>query len=674
MADESRLMEKGEQKSVGLAQPLVNTLKLKQTIKAERQIIEESEKRSVKLRKELLDAQLKGEKALIREKQKELDNEIATRKAAEDRINEEKKKVEKENAKAWATTITNVGSKLKGTLETTMNDFVRVQESMAYNLNGTDKSLREVSNTLNRAIQGTGVVKQQEVYSNLTKLITNGIVYNAEQRAYLQTLSDDLGMFFDVSDGYLTRLINLQRRDLSSNRMAIEYSLKEFLNQNYQTSQYIKNGFEGVSQALIEAQSLMASDTAMELEAVLQQWMGSLSSVGMSSSTIQNLATAIGQLGAGDISGLSSNNMQNLLVMGASIAGKSYADLLTNGLTADTANELMQGIVSYIAGMANNTSNVVKSEYGRIFGLSVSDIVAASQVGNVTENGFINDNIYNLLGNMSDYLYLPTQIYNMLANLMYNWATTVASSELNYSIYKITDLVGQATSALMGGTTVNLFGNRISTDLGTIASLAPLVTTIPGLLSAIGSAGHLNLIGGKAATSIFDKLAGNQEDMVIKNAGLLTQFSSQSGISKSGSSIIANTDESDILKATKTSANNKASKVFDQEETIRDINDVYNMLEEVKDAIIELPLQPFGTITRIAEAANTVTIGNDITYLQDIMTVTAINIQNIYNVISEWFMKSSNGAEAHVYNAAQLVNTPFTWAELPNSTASDVTY
>lgn len=672
MADESRLMEKGEQKSVGLAQPLINTLKLKQTIKAERQIIEESEKRCVNLRKELLDAQLKGDKAGIKEKQKALDNETATRKSAEDRINEEKKKVEKENAKAWATTIINVGSKLKGTLETTMNDFVRVQESMAYNLNGTDKSLREVSNTLNRAIQGTGVVKQQEVYSNLTKLITNGIVYNAEQRAYLQTLSDDLGMFFDVSDGYLTRLINLQRRDLSSNRMAIEYSLKEFLNQNYQTSQYIKNGFEDVSQALIEAQSLMASDTAMELEAVLQQWMGSLSSVGMSSSTIQNLATAIGQLGAGDISGLSSNNMQNLLVMGASVAGKSYADLLTNGLTADTANELMQGIVSYIAGMANNTSNVVKSEYGRIFGLSVSDIVAASQVGNVTENGFINDNIYNLLGNMSDYLYLPTQIDNMLANLMYNWATTVASSELNYSIYKISDLIGQATSALVGGTKVNL--GFLSTDLGTIASLAPLVATIPGLLSAIGSAGHLNLIGGKAATSIFDKLAGNQEDMVIKNAGLLTQFSSQSGISQSGSSIIANTDESDILKATKTSANNTASKVFDQEEAKKDVNDVYNMLEEVKDAIIDLPLQPFGTITRIAEAANTVTIGNDITYLQDIMTVTAINIQNIYNVISEWFMKSSNGAEAHVYNAAQLVNTPFTWAELPNSSASDVTY
>ena len=472
MADESRLMEKGEQKSVGLAQPLINSLKLKQTIKAERQIIEESEKRCVKLRKELLDAQLKGEEALIREKQKALDNETATRKAAEDRINEEKKKVEKENAKAWATTITSVGSKLKGTLESTMNDFVRVQESMAYNLNGTDRSLREVSNTLNRAIQGTGVVKQQEVYNNLTKLITNGIVFNAEQRAYLQTLSNDLGMVFDVSNGSLTRLINLQRKDLSSNRMAIEYSLKEFLNQNYQTSQYIKEGFEGVSQALIEAQSLMASDTAMELEAVLQQWMGSLSSVGMSSSTIQNLATAIGQLGAGDISGLSSNNMQNLLVMGASLAGQSYADLLTNGLTASTANDLMQGIVSYIAGMANNTSNVVKSEYGRIFGLSVSDIVAASQVGNVTENGFINDNIYNLLGDMSDYLYLPTQIDNMLANLMYNWATTVASSELNYSIYKISDLIGQATSALVGGTTVNLgfLGNGVSTDLGTIAS------------------------------------------------------------------------------------------------------------------------------------------------------------------------------------------------------------
>ena len=682
MADESKRMykeETGNQKSTSLVQSFINTSQARKEIQAERKIIEESEKKILKLKAEQWRAQQRGEEALLAEKKKQEEQLIAQKVEAENRINDRKKKLEKENAEAWFNTVTDVGKKLKDNLDSTMKGYLEVQEAMAYNLNGTGTTLREVTSHINSVLAGTGVVNQQQLYTNFSNLIKSGIVYNAEQRAYLQTLSDDLGMAYNTNIGNLTRLINLQREDLSSNRMAIEYSLKEFLNQNYQTSQYIKEGFEGVSQALIEAQSLMASNTAMEFEAVVQQWMGSLSSVGMSSNTIQSLANAIGQLGAGDISGLSSNNMQNLLVMGASVAGKSYADLLTNGLTADTANELMQGIVSYIAGMANNTSNVVKSEYGRIFGLSVSDIIAASQVGNVTENGFINDNIGNLLGSMNNYLYAPKMVENLISNFMYSWATGIASDQSQYTLYRLSDILANVTAETLDGlsATTSVFGNGATFNLSALAKAAPLVpliTALPELLTT-GINAAFNIGRGETdALSIYSKLAGNQAGMIIKNAGLLAQFSSQSGISQSGSSIIANTDESDILKATKTSATNKASKIFEQEEAKKDVNDVYNMLEEVKDVIVDLPLQPFGTITRIAEAANTVTIGNDITYLQDIMTVTAINIQNIYNVVSEWFMKSSNGAEAHVYNAAQLVNTPFTWAELPNSTASDVTY
>lgn len=431
MADESKRMDKseigGNKNSTSALQPIVNSIQLKKEIKEQQKAVREFEKEIIKLKKAEREAEEKGQLDILKQKRKEREEAEKSQRELQEELNKSKEEnakkideIEKESRKAWGQLFLNLGSTLKDNLDKTMASFLETQEIMAYNLNGTGRNLQDVTRNLNEALAGTGIVRQEKVYNNLSNLIKEGIVFNAEQRAYLQTLSEDLGMKYYNNIGDLTRLINLQRKDLSSNRMAIEYSLKEFLNQNYQTSQYIKEGFEGVSQALIEAQSLMASNTAMELEAVLQQWMGSLSSVGMSSSTIQNLATAIGQLGAGDISGLSSNNMQNLLVMGASVAGKSYADLLTNGLTADTANELMQGIVSYIAGMANNTSNVVKSEYGRIFGLSVSDIVAASQVGNVTENGFINDDISNLLGNMNNYLYFPTQLENMLSNLMYN--------------------------------------------------------------------------------------------------------------------------------------------------------------------------------------------------------------------------------------------------------------
>lgn len=274
MADESKRMykeETGSQKPTSLAQAFINTSQARKEIQAERKIIKESEKEILKLKEKQWRAQQRGEEALLAEKKKQEEQLIAQKVEAENRINAKKKEIEKENAAAWFNTVSEVGKKLKDNLDSTMKGYLKVQEAMAYNLNGTGTTLREVTSHLNSVLAGTGIVNQQQLYTNFSNLIKSGIVYNAEQRAYLQTLSEDLGMAYNTDIGNLTRLINLQREDLSSNRMAIEYSLKEFLNQNYQTSQYIKEGFEGVSQALIEAQSLMASNTAMELEAVVQQ-------------------------------------------------------------------------------------------------------------------------------------------------------------------------------------------------------------------------------------------------------------------------------------------------------------------------------------------------------------------------------------------------------------------
>ena len=168
-------------------------------------------------------------------------------------------------------TLTNAVKDLKSSIDSTMKEFISSQESMAYNLNGTSRSLSDVTSTLSNAIGTTGIVQQKKVYENLTALVRQGIVNNAEQRAYLQTLSDDLGMIFDVNNGALTRLIRLQNADLTSHRMAIQASLKEFLNQNYRTSEYIHEGFQQVSESLLEAQSLMSATNAVGLESTIQK-------------------------------------------------------------------------------------------------------------------------------------------------------------------------------------------------------------------------------------------------------------------------------------------------------------------------------------------------------------------------------------------------------------------
>ena len=265
--------------------------------------------------------------------------------------------------------------------------------------------------------------------------------------------------------------------------MAIRASLKEFLNQNYETSQYIKNGFQDVSNSLIEAQSIMDTNSAIAMEAVVQQWLGALSSVGMSSDTISQLATAIGQLGSGNLNALNGSSMQNLLVMGAARANMSYADLLMEGVSADAADALMKGIVSYMTEIGQTAGNVVKSEYARIFGLNVSDLVAASQVGNPTQNGWVSDDINNLLKGLDEYVSDGRYLDNKIRNLVTNWAMKVAEGD-TYKKYRLRDIAADVVGGIANGIGVD---RVVTVDFGQVAQILPLMSTLGDLLSATGT-------------------------------------------------------------------------------------------------------------------------------------------------------------------------------------------
>ena len=100
--------------------------------------------------------------------------------------------------------------------------------------------------------------------------------------------------------------------------------------------------------------------------------MGSLYSVGMSQNAVKGIADALGQLSAGDISGLNGTGYGNLLVMAANNAGLSLADILQNGLDESSTNTLMQAMVSYLSTIANETasSRVVQQQLAKVYGLS----------------------------------------------------------------------------------------------------------------------------------------------------------------------------------------------------------------------------------------------------------------------------------------------------------------
>lgn len=594
---------------------------------------------------------------------------------------------------------------LKTELDRVLKDFINSQEKMAYRMRGLNNNTglsayRDMVQDFNWSMAGSTIVKQERAYKNLSELVDEGILYNVRQRAFLETLSEDMGMIFNASNGSLTRLINLQRQDLSSNRFAIEASLKEFLNQNYETSQYIKHGFEQVSESLLQAQSLMTVNEASKLEVVVQQWLGSLSSVGMSDDSVRKIAAAIGELGSGNINRLQGSAMQNLIVMGAAKQGLSYGEMLNNGISGEDVNTLMRGITDYIAEMGDNVSNVVKSEYARIFGIEVADIIAARQVGNApdAETGLISDDVHDILHQIGQLIPFTSRVENILSNLQYNWAVGVANDPVEYALYKTTELITKITEPFVSGLGIStkILGTGVDIDLSKILNVAPLLATLPSLLNTgissvmnqISNLGN-TLMGGSEAERLFSRLANTNINsfgdsivnaQYIRAYGNLSSYERTSGVQTSGSLIVATDDTKDIVKNAKNSATDFANEaLIDQDTEYYDTTDIYKLMVEVREeyntntsviiqnlsstltaidgnegtnsilrsmgesiafnfnSVIELvkalPTYVWPTMSKIHPEANVVTIGNNLGNLQDLMTLSAMNLQGIYDLL-----------------------------------------
>ena len=161
---------------------------------------------------------------------------------------------------------------------------------------------------------------------NLASMVDQGIVFNVEQRAFLQTISDNIARTFDAANGTLLRLIKIQQADSTAARLGMEAYMTQFLNKLFKNTEYLGSSGGGgladsVSSALFEATSQLGVQAGFQLEYAVQKWLGSLSSVGISDTAVNNLATAIGYLGSGNIAALTNDTaMQNLLAISAARA------------------------------------------------------------------------------------------------------------------------------------------------------------------------------------------------------------------------------------------------------------------------------------------------------------------------------------------------------------------
>jgi hypothetical protein len=226
------------------------------------------------------------------------------------------------------------------------------------------------------------VVKMETVMQNVKTVVDLGIARDLEQVAMLASIKDKIAQTFDVFDGSVRRLIKIQDETTSAARLGMESMLNKFLNNMYETTEYLKNIASQVRSSLVEAEALMDARSAVDFEFQVQKWLGSLSSVGVSDSGISSIASALGQLAAGQVEGITNGGVGNLLIMAANNGNLSIADILADGLDASETNVLLNQMVGYMHDLVveANGNKVVQQQLAKVFGLTASDLRAAENL------------------------------------------------------------------------------------------------------------------------------------------------------------------------------------------------------------------------------------------------------------------------------------------------------
>ena len=280
----------------------------------------------------------------------------------------------------------------------------------------------------------------------------------------------------------------------------------------------------------------------------------------MSESTVTGLAAALGQLGSGDITNLSSSNFNNLLTIAASNAGLDYSNLLNGGLNASTTNRLFQGILQQLIEISNTDSTVARSQYASIFGMSLSDITSAT---NITSDRLkdLQDSIYGYqtFVNQTEYelsrvnarTSAKERVENVISNVMSIMGEGIASNAGLYTTYVINDMIDKMT----GGIKIPIpFSSSI--NLNNVAKVGIIgysaLSQIGSILSALSANGRLSLNNFGAS----DYITSSGQGLSITADANKTLTSTTSSVSYVGSS-----SSSDILKGSLVDNNETTSSI-----------------------------------------------------------------------------------------------------------------
>lgn len=358
--------------------------------------------------------------------------------------------------------------------------------------NNAAEGYKDISFQVRNVFTNSRYINQQEMLKNLNSLVEAGIGYNLEDRAYLMTIADRTVSTFNLLDASLNRMIRLQQADLSRPQMGAEAELTQFLNMNFQDTSYLSSMYDTAAAALIDATSQMAREETTGYLFNVQKWLGSLYSVGISDNAINTIAQGLNYLGSGNVSQLTGNDQLNtLFAMSAQRAGLSYAQLLTTGVSEDNVDKLLRSMVEYLQSIAENTSSeVLRNEYGRVFGgFSVSDLRAfqnltSEDLKHIDEIDMSYKEAYEEVGRqiklVAERTPIAEQVENMFNNLIYSMGAQVAENEEYYTNWVWSNIVQEA-GEMLGG----VFSGPIGDAIKNTIAFASEATKVSNVLYAI---------------------------------------------------------------------------------------------------------------------------------------------------------------------------------------------
>lgn len=491
------------------------------------------------------------------------------------------------------------------------------QASIDTNLQGSQSNgtvlgsyWRKLDAKINMGVGVSPFVLQENVAKSAETLAGQGISFNIQQRALMDTLKDKIATTFNAADGTMLKLIRIQQADTTAARLGMESALTSFLNSMYETSEFMHTTAASIRDNLYEATALMGAKEATAYEFQVQKWLGSLYSVGFSATT--QVSEALGKLTAGDISGITEGGLGNLLVMAANEASIPIAEILEKGLTADQTDRLMESMVNYLAGIYDETkdSNVLAQQYGNVFGVTAADLKAAANLmkDNTMKNISAKDMEYkDMLGqlhNMANTMILRTSTAEMFENIKANFSYTMATTLANNPVLSGINMMANMLNDLVGGIEipfVNVYGfgfdlNATVADLMNVAALSGAVLGGMGkMVASLASGGGFSGSGMLKAFGVED---GDKLSAVSRgNGGVNLTTQGGSAQSESGS-VAGNESGDDIQNKTLQDASEGPEKQIaeakeeqeDKEETrhvavLNQILSIYDLLEEVTNGV-----------------------------------------------------------------------------------------